>query len=138
MGSCLFRPDCLCRACHMSDRKIVSNMSPAISRPRVLIPVFLTVQLNSEVSRLTVENIRSALIARQLLNSFLEQALTGIDKGCQRLCVITNVIEASSTLEPLTPPIEVIDFPFVGLAIWQLARAIESQKKLTNEVFNHA
>lgn len=49
--------------------------------------------------------------------------------------MITSVIEASSTLEPSTPPIEVIDFPFVGLAIWQLAKAIESQKRLANEVF---
>ena len=74
-------------------------------------------------------------MAWQVLNSFLGQALVGLDDGRQRLCVVTNVTDVSSSVEPSTPPIEVIDFPFIGLAGQQLQEAIASRKRLTDEGF---
>ena len=118
------------------DRQRFLKMSPAVTRPRALIPVFLTVKLNPEVRRLDFEFDRSSLLIDfQVLNSFLEQALAGVDDSHRRLCVVTNVTDASFRAELSKPPVEVIESPFIGFAERQLREAILSQKGLTDAAF---
>ena len=70
-----------------------------------------------------------------MLNLFLIEALSVVEKGRNKICVVSDIPEAFSTPKVSTPPVEITKFPFVGYAEWQLHEIIASQKGFTDEAF---
>ena len=70
-----------------------------------------------------------------MLNSFLQQAVVGVDGARQRLCVVNHLVDDSFTPQPSTTPVEIIDFPFIGYAERQLREVISPQTRLTDAAF---
>ena len=70
-----------------------------------------------------------------MLNLFLVEALSVVQKGQNKITIVSDTPEGFSTPKVSTPPVEITKFPFTGYVEWQLRETIASQKGFTDEAF---